>query len=314
MNQSIRLRSISGPMQGQSWQSNTLLRIGRLATLEIMLEDSTVSEVHAIVRINDQGEWVVDDLESTNGTYVNGIQVSPDQVQVIKPLDIVQFGKVVFMVEMDTHATDYHEDMPTFDPFTQLAAPLSVPTPAGGSMPQSSRTSRHAEPHYQMLLRATHHLAHVKHEDQFLDAILNDAVTVLDARRGAIIVANGEGPDPELKLRTLAVGPGEGPHRFSSDLKLARRVFTTGEALLLTNLHEMDEDSSTPCSAEGAMASVLCVVMRTPRRKIGVLHLDRGFFQPAFSESDLHLADALAAFLALAIENHRLHLSSQQTG
>jgi putative nucleotidyltransferase with HDIG domain len=47
---------------------------------------------------------------------------------------------------------------------------------------------------------------------------------------------------------------------------------------------------------------VLCVLLRTPRRKIGVLHLDRGFFQVPFSEADLHLADALAAHVSAGIE------------
>jgi glycosyltransferase involved in cell wall biosynthesis len=43
------------------------------------------------------------------------------------------------------------------------------------------------------------------------------------------------------------------------------------------------------------MASVLCVLLRTPRKRLGVLHLDRSFWQKPFTEDDLHLADALTA-------------------
>src|SRR5206468_4746209 len=39
-----------------------------------------------------------------------------------------------------------------------------------------------------------------------------------------------------------------------------------------------------------------------PRRRIGVLHLDRGLLQHPFTEDDLHLADALAAHVSAAIE------------
>jgi putative nucleotidyltransferase with HDIG domain len=50
------------------------------------------------------------------------------------------------------------------------------------------------------------------------------------------------------------------------------------------------------------MTSVMCVLLRTPRKKLGVLHLDRGFFQQPFSEDDLLLADALAAHVSAGIE------------
>ena len=50
------------------------------------------------------------------------------------------------------------------------------------------------------------------------------------------------------------------------------------------------------------MASVLCVLLRTPRKHLGVLHLDRSYWQKPFTEDDLHLADALAAHVSAGIE------------
>ena len=41
------------------------------------------------------------------------------------------------------------------------------------------------------------------------------------------------------------------------------------------------------------MASVLCVLLRTPRKQLGVLHLDRSPWQKPFTMDDLRLADAL---------------------
>jgi putative nucleotidyltransferase with HDIG domain len=54
------------------------------------------------------------------------------------------------------------------------------------------------------------------------------------------------------------------------------------------------------------MASVLCVLLRTPRKRLGVLHLDRGPFQKPFTKDDLHLADALAANVSAGIESAQL--------
>jgi putative nucleotidyltransferase with HDIG domain len=58
----------------------------------------------------------------------------------------------------------------------------------------------------------------------------------------------------------------------------------------------------TQSIADGAMSSVLCVLLRTPRKNLGVLHLDRGFFQAPFTEDDLLLADAMAAHVSAGIE------------
>ena len=54
------------------------------------------------------------------------------------------------------------------------------------------------------------------------------------------------------------------------------------------------------------MASVLCVLLRTPRKRLGVLHLDRGPLQKPFTKDDLHLADALAAHVSAGIESAQL--------
>jgi putative nucleotidyltransferase with HDIG domain len=46
--------------------------------------------------------------------------------------------------------------------------------------------------------------------------------------------------------------------------------------------------------------------LRTPRKRLGVLHLDRSFMQEPFTEDDLFLADALAAHVSAAIESAQL--------
>jgi putative nucleotidyltransferase with HDIG domain len=132
--------------------------------------------------------------------------------------------------------------------------------------------------------------------------VLNDAVSVLEAQRGAIVLAESDGPDPKMRLRALAVGQGEPPGRFHYSKKLTARCFASGVSLLYSTLTADDETKVTQSIADGAMASVMCVLLRTPRKRLGVLHLDRSFWQSPFTEDDLHLADALAAHVSAAIE------------
>ncbi len=162
--------------------------------------------------------------------------------------------------------------------------------------------NRSPRPGEQMLalLRAGHHLVHLENEEDLLHTILNDAVSTLDAQRGAIVLA--ETPTGPLKLRALASGHSQIPSRPGFSQSLAQRSYSSGESILCSSVEEDPELVGARSIAEGAMASVLVVLLRTPRKKLGVLHLDRGPMQKPFTKDDLHLADALAANVSAGIE------------
>jgi pSer/pThr/pTyr-binding forkhead associated (FHA) protein len=63
--------------------------IGRAESNSIRLTDRNVSRNHATLRKNGQG-WILKDLQSYNGTYVNGVRVIGEQP--INAGDIVQLG------------------------------------------------------------------------------------------------------------------------------------------------------------------------------------------------------------------------------
>src|SRR5207253_6578842 len=56
----------------------------------------------------------------------------------------------------------------------------------------------------------------------------------------------------------------------------------------------------------GSMASMICALLRSPRQRLGVLHLDRGPFQEPFRHDDFYLADAIAASVSVGIESAQL--------
>jgi len=72
------------------------LIIGRSPDVEVVVNDSNVSRQHAEVWRTSQGV-AIRDLESTNGTYVNGHRVSAVS---LSPRDDVTVGKLHFRIEL----------------------------------------------------------------------------------------------------------------------------------------------------------------------------------------------------------------------
>uniref|UniRef100_A0A7V3KMZ3 FHA domain-containing protein n=1 Tax=candidate division WOR-3 bacterium TaxID=2052148 RepID=A0A7V3KMZ3_UNCW3 len=60
---------------------------------------ATVSRRHARLTINrETGEVIIEDLGSTNGTYINGERLEPQKPYKIQPGDVVSFSKKLHLV------------------------------------------------------------------------------------------------------------------------------------------------------------------------------------------------------------------------
>ena len=76
--------------------------IGRKTGCSLQLQSKTVSSHHADLTCRD-GQLILIDRQSTNGTYVNGRRIA-DMVS-LKTNDLIQFADVAFRIRCDDHAT-----------------------------------------------------------------------------------------------------------------------------------------------------------------------------------------------------------------
>lgn len=72
-------------------------RIGRSAGCALVLDDDYVSSDHASLVRTPKGEWVVTDLGSTNGTFVNEVRVVAPTV--VTPADSLRIGRTQMRLE-----------------------------------------------------------------------------------------------------------------------------------------------------------------------------------------------------------------------
>lgn len=82
----------SGRLRGATLDVHTGVVVGRGATADIQLTDAYTSSEHARFR-DDRGHWLLDDLESMNGSYINGQRIHGSQQ--LADGDTVQLGRVV---------------------------------------------------------------------------------------------------------------------------------------------------------------------------------------------------------------------------
>lgn len=70
--------------------------IGKLAGgVDCVIRDETVSRIHA--RLSKEGQEIcVTDLNSTNGTFKNGLRLEPNETVAIEPGDEIRFGRMTF--------------------------------------------------------------------------------------------------------------------------------------------------------------------------------------------------------------------------
>lgn len=65
------------------------IMIGRNAENDIVIENLAVSKIHARI-LNQDGKYFIEDLDSTNGTYLNKIRITKKD---LKNNDILSIGK-----------------------------------------------------------------------------------------------------------------------------------------------------------------------------------------------------------------------------
>ena len=118
----------SGPAVGKVYPLELQeISIGRDNTNTVAINDAEVSRRHARMELRGTA-YVIQDLGSTNGTFVNGTRVSG--MQVLNSGDTVSFGEgIVLAYEsvMDMNATVLSAKPP--QTAVQRPAPAPIPTP-----------------------------------------------------------------------------------------------------------------------------------------------------------------------------------------
>ena len=110
-----KLQAITDEISGQEITIDRDMLVGRHQDADIVLQSAEISRRHAAFLLKENALWV-QDLKSSNGTYVNDIRI--DQEKLLKDEDIVQFASLKFTVLAPTQASlaEAHQDIVEIEP------------------------------------------------------------------------------------------------------------------------------------------------------------------------------------------------------
>ncbi|TWT90633.1 Sensor protein ZraS [Pseudobythopirellula maris] len=207
---------IQGRNRGQRFQlDEPQLSIGRVAENGVQLHDTEVSRKHAELTLSGKS-YFIRDLNSSNGTYVNGKPVrqhelaSGDQLQMGRTL-LLYTGQNAEMGDPDSHVAivaprSDAEGSRILHAMSQSEGSELLSTPINQT--QSPWLAR-ARSNLQLMYRTAIAASHTLDLDELLSRIMDMIFEWVDADRGCIMLKNPETGELEPRVRRQRRGLAE---------------------------------------------------------------------------------------------------------
>jgi two-component system, NtrC family, response regulator HydG len=288
-----RLVAIAGKLQGAVLSiTDSPAVIGRESTATLCLQDPSVSRRHSqIQRIDD--EFLLSDLDSLNGTFVNDVPVKSRNLE---HGDRVRIGNSQFLF------LRHEGDVPSESGDVEFDDREVV----SGSTTQFSFN----DALYLMardlaaLMKVSTTINAIRGLGELQKKLLELMFEVVPATHGAILLTDTSEKEGEFSS-VFALDRVKGPDdTIKVSRTVARQVLTDQTGVLIG-----DRDKTAALEQESLddtrSSSVLCVPLVMAGRSLGVLYLDTDEPNVHFDSDHLQLASAIAAITAVAIENAR---------
>jgi transcriptional regulator with GAF, ATPase, and Fis domain len=297
-----RLSAISGPWKDTPIPVSSPLRIGSDPSNQLRLDDPSVAAQHCVI-LEDSRGFLLRDLDSPAGTFVNGIPVSE---RVLAFGDQISVGESAFLflpeaaangrspVELDEGTEISHSAQQHKPEELLYLAPESL-----AALPPAVRLARTLS----ALLKISSAIGSLRDIDSLQWQLLGLLFDVIPAERGAILLrdeATGEFSAPTAWDRVA--GP---EHPVHISRALAQRVTEERVAVLDCEGFSSATEDTAELPAVSAAMGVLCVPLTASSETLGLIYLETRNPAAPFSNDDLQLLSAIAGLASVAIGNAR---------
>lgn len=283
------LIAILGPLKGtQIPVDDDEITIGRDHNNQLPIADLLLSRRHCLIRKNGD-DYVIQDLNSRNGVFVNSIPVGERTLQ---HGDQIEIGNSLFVFTSHEEEWKQPEDLPGVDAFAgkstislRMGDPLQI-TPDSHDLT--------------LLLRISHSVNSVQNIKEMGEKLLELMFDSIPAQRAAIFLyveSTSEFNHVCSRWRK------RGSDTVNVSRSLLMHVVENKAAFLANDILQNEQIKKTESLLAASPHSVICAPFALFDQVLGLLYLDTFDPQYKFDEHHLQLAGAIAGLAAPAIRN-----------
>jgi signal transduction histidine kinase len=310
---------LQGPDKGRTYETPTESAIIGRSSYQIQLSDNSASRRHAEIRPHNDS-WLLLDLNSSNGTYLNGQRiVSPTE---LKHGDQIKVGSTLLVFTGQ-------EDVEHFSGAQMIRdlVDLDMSSASGGSSILSavdaSEESVILQPPetadavaaWNVVYKIAEMIGTLESVEAFLERVTDIVFEHLIVDRLVLLMysPDTESLTPQV-VRYRKRERGRRPKIVTSE-RIINHVLKTKDGILCANAMTDDRfggDSLEDSIHRLGLRSIICVPIIARDEVYGVLHLDCSMSHHTYTQEQLRLAVAIGRLVAMAIEDMRMRESRMQ--
>jgi transcriptional regulator with GAF, ATPase, and Fis domain len=300
-----RVSGIAGPFRGMTFSlPSGEASIGRESFNNLWISDPGLSPRHCLL-IRQGEQFTIRDLESQNGTLVNGMPVDEQR---LRHGDQISIGGsiLIFLLEGDEENPKRNHveftETPAFEASSVLFRPEDAfylqPDKVFAQLPPTPRSVSDLN----ALLKLATGIGGIRDLESLQWQLLGSIFDVVPAERGAILLLDQPGEFSSAVAWDRARGPGQ-PVRVSRTI--VQRVVQERVGLVVNDVFRDKALRQVQTLTELHICSVLCVPLVARGKALGAIYLDSQHFSDQFDEARLQVMTAVAGIAGLAFDNVR---------
>jgi serine phosphatase RsbU (regulator of sigma subunit) len=270
------------------------LVIGRSSKCDLSIPDRFLSRRHARL-YRDDGGWLVEDLGSRNGTFINGRRI--ERPQPVRPGDVLTISASRVEMVADRGEDDSASTDAALRPAAEVLEKTTTPPPAEDS--DGSIALRRYADRLAIINEVHHALAGPITLDDLLDLILDRVFEHLRPEHGAIFLSKEKGGYERAAGRSLPNAAGE----LVCSERLIQEVAGRGMAALVLDAKTDARFADAASMLDAGVRSLIAAPLLDPKGAVGFMALCSNAAVREFTNDDLELLVTLASVAAMRIRN-----------
>lgn len=314
------LHVLQGPDKGRTYEApNETIVIGR-SSESVHLSDSSSSRRHAEIRPSN-GHWVLTDLKSSNGTYLNGQRVL--QPAKLKHGDQIKIGATLLVF----HGLEDVETFPHGQRLSELLEAASRDSAGESSILSSMDSSEEsvilqapetadAVAAWNVIFRVAETFGSSESVESFLERVVDLLFGHVTVDRLILLLVDADTGKLRPQLVRSRSRHRDRDSKFIAPQRIIDHVRETREGVLCANAltdTRFGDNGAQDSAHRLGLRSIICVPIIARKQLHGVLHLDCSMSRHTYSQEQLRLVVAIGRLMGMAIENFRLQESRVKT-